>query len=130
MRADRVSSAPPRRAAAAAAAAEGFWGHSKADVTSPRLNGRSARCPPRWHWWPELNLPSVNQALQLQMESASDAQPSSLLPSPLSHRSARCVGICRPNHCCDTGQSHTHAREHAHTPERSTHLRTRLFHFF
>lgn len=109
MRVDLVS-CPPRRAAASAA--EGFWGHSEADVTSPHLNGRSARCPRRWHRCPDLNLPSVNQGLQRQRESAPDAQPSSLLPSPLSHRSARCIGICRPNHCFDTGQSHAHAWAH------------------
>lgn len=39
-----------------------------------------------------------------------------LLPSPLRHRSARCVGVCGPNHCGDTGQSHTRMRAHRRVP--------------
>lgn len=91
---------------------------SGCDLSSLKRALRSARCPLRWHRWPDLNLPAVTQAPQLRMESASDAQPSPLPPSPLSHRSARCVGICRPNHCCDTGQSHTHTHARASTRTR------------
>lgn len=43
-----------------------------------------------------------------------------LLPSPRSHRSAWCIGICSPNHGCDTGQSR--AQKHTHTdPDARTH---------
>ena len=35
-----------------------------------------------------------------------------LLPSLRSHRSARCIGICSPNHGGDTGQSHIHTHTH------------------
>lgn len=52
-----------------------------------------------------------------------------LLPTPRSHRSARCVGICSPNHGCDTGQSR--AQKHTHTdPDARTHPRWGIIYLY
>lgn len=52
-----------------------------------------------------------------------------LLPTPRSHRSARCIGICSPNHGCDTGQSR--AQKHTHRdPDARTHPRWGIIYLY